>query len=793
MLFRIDERDTNECRYFCHHELGAEIDNDGGICQLDWIDCYTYKGMVFPDEIKLPIFSREFATKSGHATYGAGIQLYTQESDGRVLLHRPTTQQFMASYLQGSDELQSYAVLLDENRVLWECTCASEKRQDLIVYLNRTHLFCDTMMTHKDHHRGEGTTQIGDHYKEAGVELNVDLPELNGEAKVTWTEEGFDAVNQVLLYRGVIDYLYGQTQYVVAVGADAPITIDTAPNVTLLRVAWEEREAIHVGLAIAQEKQAAIAALREGLSGYTTLRDAQLQANEAAAHAALRVKCEALPAAETFGKASAAYLEALLVGPTENGRIGLRASAGKYGFFSLWDAIYPVRDLLWNRRYAEAVRAMEYLLRLPAMENTPIAAMHAITQWNELQAFVPSACTDEVYAVLCKIIRFGYRLTEPQYRLLLCKGNTGVDRPHQMGLSGMFLSPDVNGLWYAACRVVRNEACKRGDEEIVQLTTEVIEGVEQGFRRVFFDETVGYLRAGADRDLQPAAVDVFHNSLTLGYDYPYGMYLMRDMVKRLAHYQSHELWHPLGHRAVAFNSAMPVEWWKFVHMNQHNGHEMKVQRMADNMAEVYRVMGETMKRFDRWKVAEETTNFSKYAIAAAQVCDWQTFAATGNMEALRAGVAGILRHRGGVCYLPAQDGTDVTVHGVPMGDTAVDFCVTGEGALAMLSVDGRVMEGTLQLPIDAPIGNIRVERTDRLPTYPVLLSAIDLPIVDVTASERQTTCVCADTAYTPMLWRAASRPKISVNGETVEGNWNGEVLCVDRLWRKGDRVTVTVE
>ncbi|MBQ9963710.1 MAG: hypothetical protein IJP14_01150 [Clostridia bacterium] len=790
MLFHVDERDINECRYFCHHELGAEIDSDGGICQLDLIDCYTYKGTVFPDEVKMPIFSRDFATQSGHATYGAGIQLYTQESDGRVLLHRPTEQRFTVSYLQGGDALQSYAVLLDDNRVLFECTCASEKRQDLLLYLNRTHLFCDTLMTHKDHHRGEGTTQIGDHYKEAGVELDVDLPELNGTATVNWVEDGFDEHNQVLLYRGEIAYPYGQTQYVMAVGADAPIMRDEAPNVTLLRMAWDDRAAIRVGMAIAHDKDEAIEKLRAGLSGYTALRDAQLQAQQEAEDTAVRVHCEALPAAETFCQASAAYLDALMVGPTENGRIGLRASVGKYGFFSLWDAIYPVRDLLWNGRYADAKRAIDYLLRLPAMENTPIAAMHAITQWNEVRAFVISDNDDDLYPILCKIFRFGYRLTEPQYRLLLCKGNTGVDRPHQMGLSGMFLSPDVNGLWYNACRVVRNEACKRGDEEIVRLTTEVIEGIEQGFRRVFFDEAVGYLRAGADRDLKPAAVDVFHNSLTLGYDYPYGMYLMRDMVEQLAHYQSHELWHPLGHRAVAFDSAMPVEWWKFVHMNQHNGHEMKVQRMADNMAEVYRVMGETMKRFDRWKVAEETTNFSKYAIAAAQVCDWQTFAATGNMEALRAGVAGLLRHRGGVCYLPAQDDADVTVRGVPMGDRTVDFCVTGEGSFATLFVNGREIGGTLQVPSDVTMGDIQIKRTDRLPTYPVLLSAIDMPITNVTASDRQMTCVCADTAHTPMMWRAATCPTVTVNGEPITGEWDGEVFCVDRLWHKGDRITV---
>ncbi len=791
-MFRCKDDQANECRFFCRHELGAEIDNDGGICCLDLIDCYTYKGTVFPDEMKLPIFSRDYATQSGFSTYGAGIQLYTEECDGRVLLHRPTDAQFTLSYLAGRDEWQSYALLLDDNRLLWECTCETEKRQDLIVYLNRTHLFNGEMDTHKDHHRGEGTTQIGDHYKEAGVTLDVDLPDINGKAMVSWQEEGFDEAEQVMLYRGEIAYPYGNTAYVIAVGADAPIVTDEARNVTLLRAAWGCREAIRVGVAIGADKAEAVAKLRDGLARFDDLRDTQLTAHERDGEAAVCVHTDKLPQAADFCKASAAYLTPLMVGPSREGRIGLRASAGKYGFFSLWDAIYPVRDLLWNGRLADAARAIHYLLNLPAMENTPIAALHAILQWNEAAAFLPTALQQDVYPILLKIFRFALKLTEPKYRLLLCKGNTGVDRPHQMGLSGMFLSSDVNGLWYGAVRVICNEACKRGDEETVQLARDVIEGVEKGFARVFFDEQVGYLRAAADRDGNPAAVDVFHNSLTLGCDYPYGLYLMRELLPRIAHYQSHELWHPSGHRAVAFNSEMPVEWWKFVHMNQHNGHEMKVQRAANDMTEVYRVMGRYLQRFDRWKVAEETTNFSKYAIAAAQVCDWQTFAATGNMEALRAGVAGIAKHRGGVYYTPAQDDTDIVVSRVPLRDTTVTVTVSGDGEFAELWQNGQVIRGTLQLPADAPTADIAVRRVEQLPSYPVLLSAIDLPITDVTASDNATSFLCGDTVYAPMCFAAATRPTVKVNGEVVDTVWDGKKCYIDRRFCAGDRVSVTV-
>ena len=405
-MFTCQLQDANEYRFFCRNELGLMVDNDGGICRMDLIDCYTYKGLVFPDEMKLPIVCRDFASAHGFPSYGAGIQLYTTERDGRVLLHRPSEQHFTLSYLQGADDLQSYEMLLESNCVLWECTCASIKRQELLFYLNRTYLYCDTMDTHKDHHRGEGTTQIGDHYKEAGVELDVDLPDINGKATVQWVEQGFDAAQQVLLYRGTVEYPYGTTTYVMAVGANVSCTLDTANNVTLLRMPWEDHAAIRVGMAIAHDQEGAIALLRESLAQYDTLRDEQLRQHRISEQRAMQVKTQRLPSSEAFCKASGAYLDPLMVGPAQNGRIGLRASAGKYGFFSLWDAIYPIRDLLWCGRYADAARALTYLFSLPAMENTPIAALHLVVQWNEALAFLPDGMLADMYDTARTIFRF---------------------------------------------------------------------------------------------------------------------------------------------------------------------------------------------------------------------------------------------------------------------------------------------------------------------------------------------------------------------------------------------------
>ena len=792
-MFRMETLDSNEVRYFCRGELEASIDNDGGICELHVIDCFYHKGVVYPDEWRLPIFSREDLTKDGYRIYGAALQLYTEETTGRVLLHRPSVQNFTLSYLEGHDEEQSYELIMDDGRLLWECTCATPDRQNLMLCLDRNTLYHGEQPTFKDQHRGDGSTQSGNHYEEAGVELNVDLPPLNGTVKVAW-EADFDVERQVLLCRSTAQYPYGVERYVLAVGADAPMKAENVRDMTVFRMPWDGRAAIRVGAALAKDEETAIASLRDGLANYTVLRDANLAQSEARENAANVLENARLPFAREFGRATAAYLDDLMVGPMEGGRIGVRASAGKYGYFSIWDTIYPIRDFLWNGRYEDAARILRYLFNLPAMENTPIAALHLIAQWNEAMAFLPNGLSEDLYPQQRRLFDFAVRLTEPECGLLLCKGNTGVDKPKQVGLSGMFASPDVNGLWYSVCRIMRNEALRRGDEETVANATAILNKLESGFRRAFFDEDVGYLRIGVNRDLTPAAVDVFHNTLTLGYDYPYGMYLMRDIVKQLAHYQSHQLYHPFGHRAVAFDSMIPAAWWKYVHMNQHNGHEMKVQRSAGNTKEIYRVMGELMKRSDRWKIAEETTNFSRFSIAPSQVCNWQTFAATGGMEGLRAGVAGILRHRGGWYYLPAEDDETVRLRNVPNGEKQMDITVRDNGDFAVLYSGDEPVYGTLQAPSDKAADEWTVRRTYERPTYPVLMNAVDLPVNEVSVADSSLSFVCGDTAYTPVQITAPTKPTVSVNGVAVAGEWDedAKTLWIDRLWTSGEKIVATV-
>ena len=83
---------------------------------------------------------------------------------------------------------------------------------------------------------------------------------------------------------------------------------------------------------------------------------------------------------------------------------------------------------------------------------------------------------------------------------------------------------------------------------------------------------------------------VFHNSSSMIVEYPFGHGLARKIIPSTARYQADKLYHSQGHLACAWDSDVYCEMWRYVHMNQHLGHECKLARFAGDSKEAYRVM-----------------------------------------------------------------------------------------------------------------------------------------------------------------------------------------------------------
>ena len=604
--------------------------------------------------------------------------------------------------------------------------------------------------------------------------------------------DGFDETQQTLYIKGNVEYPFGIKSFYLAVGSNGAVTCRETLGMTVLCVPWAEKEELAFVMALGNTREDAFAAMEDGAQNHQLILENNIRGAKTVEADAPVIQIPRLKAAAAFGQMASQYLDAMTVGQTDAGDLGVRAAAYKYGYFSLWDAIYPIRDLLWNGRYEDAKRQITYLLTLPMMENTPIAGLHAIVQLNELLGFCPAFDTKPLYSDMCKIFRMAARATEPVYGMLAYCANVGVDITKELGVDGQFLSPEVNALWYAACRVIKNEAMRYGDSETYQQADSIAGSIEKGYRKVFFDEEAGYLRAAVRPDLTVPELSIYQNTHTWGYDYPFGMYLMRDLVKPLAHYQATRLHHPDGHRAVSADSPIPCEMWKQVHMNQHNGHEMKLQRVADNMDEVYRVMNCYLDRFHRWQSAEETTNFSRFAIHPSQVCDWQAFSATANMEALRSAVLGILRHRGGISYLPALDNESMQICNLPMEDHRISVSVEGCGKYGVLMAEGKEIPGTLQTPADISYQTLSVRRTDTLPAYPVLVTALDMPVEKLTVKGNCLQFTCGETVSAPVCLLCEKCPSVFVNDLRLSPIYSedSKKVWVDYQWHKGDVVTV---
>ena len=152
---------------------------------------------------------------------------------------------------------------------------------------------------------------------------------------------------------------------------------------------------------------------------------------------------------------------------------------------------------------------------------------------------------------------------------------------------------------------------------------------------------------------------------------------------------------------------------------------------------------------------------------------------------------GILRHRGGISYLPAEDCGETQISNVPMGEGRISVAVAGAGKYGVLVADGREIPGTLQVPADVTCDALKVRRTEALPEHPVLMMALDMPVKQVAVQNNCLHFVCGRTASAPVCFLSDTTLSVSVNGSrlSVQYDPGSKQAWVDHCWREGDAVT----
>lgn len=756
-------------RAFVEGELSVCMERFGGINEISLLDVVEADGKVYPDNHAMPIFSRKDVTVLDRHLFGAAIRLFSKDTDGRVFYHYPCNPELYPWGVSGATEKSAFEMLIDSKRIIFNCHYQEDRRNDFLISFSKHHLYNGEFSSIKN----QRVTKSGlMQYERAGLVMNPSEPFPNGSARLTWEKPKL--CDNKLLFHARIDFSYASKDLWLAATADVDLSLSEPPALWALSGKWAAKTEICAALALADTREEALHNAETGCQEFLRIRAAKFAKSTRLKEAAPKIDIENLPAARKFMDVAIDYQNAMLVG----GGVGIRAAAYKYGFFAMWDAIYPIRDFLWNGQVDQAKKMLRYLISYPYMNSSPWMSTHLILTLNELLAYSDDAAlVDYAWPYLKNFLEVSLKSTNPRTGLVLCHMNVGVDNPKELGLNGLYHASCINSWWYGALRVLENLALERGDLATTAAVRPIIELLETNYLKAFYAEKAGYLRTGVGEDMVPGKVEIYQNTSTIGMDYLHGQYLLRSVVKPLAAYQAKQLYHPLGRTAVSWDSEVCCEMWKCVHMNQHNGHEMKLARLADMAPEAYRVVGNYLEMFERYKTAIETFNLSGDHGNASQTADWQSHSATACGEAIRQGLIGIGRHRGGLYYIPADDHHAARMENVQVGDTTVDIRITGQGKYARMTVDGRALEGTMQIPVDMlPAGNVtwEIERSSTPGAAPTLLNAFDLPVRTFSSGKDQVAFTVGRAGRFPIKISALCPPAAYVNGSEIVGEWNGD-------------------
>lgn len=770
-------------RVFCDGELSISVERNGGIDEIALIEGPVKDGIFYPDQLPRLLVSRLGKTSVGRPLFEPAIRFISETDSGRMIRHWAHSPEFFPWGCRGSDTEQSYEVFIDRGRILFKCGCESGKNLSFI--LGKNHLFCT-----------EGETFYNDFAPletKRGVG-NDTIP--SGRFRICWGKQYFDQGRNSLVLEAVFAMPSETKKLYFVISSDASLFFEENDSELVLRSMWSGKKSIHYAISVRYHLEDALREAAVACSAYDKIFAGKIRHYSDLEDSVPKLNIDGMPLIETFMKAAASYLESLKI---MDGN-GIRAATHKYGYFAMWDTIYPIRDLLWNGQYEDAKKVMRFIVNFPYIETRSVTSSQIIIAFDELRSYLcDREFIDELIPRLKSIFNAMLKQIDPATGLIF-GGSCAVDNNAELGFDDRFHPACCNGFWYDACRVMENIGLETDDPALSNSAREIIEMLDVNYQKAFFDDKEGFLRAGCNKGMTSPDKDVFHNSATIGADYLFGAYLFRNIQNKLSDYFCTRLYHRMGHTAVACDSLVPCDMWKAVHMNQHLGHECKLFRLADNAEEAYRTIKAYLSVFEQYKVAQETFNLAVCEQNVTQTVNWQAFSATSACEAIRHGLCGIGRHRGGFYYIPAHDDHRITMDNIRFFDKTFAIRISGTGSFGTIKINGTSIDGSLQIPVDMfPGGNqfeLDIMRTVPPSDRPVLLNAFDQGISDLNSKAKRLSFRLDQKSHSPVLIYSPVKPSVEINGLALKNfEWDEAThkAWIDSTWEKKDEVTVFFE
>ena len=752
-------------RAFYRGELSCCAERFGGIDSISILDIRECNGKLYPDRMKFPWFCRNMSSTMGRPLYSPAVQFRY----GRKLYVPENAELYPFGF-----KTDAYSMVITDKAFSFRFKAPEKAPFSMII--SKFHIYEGELPTLHNQLAviASGIQLLPDELRGEGFDSQYPFGET--VMKIERKKPVFKDNN--LIFEAVCTFADHVKSKFYVVSSDEILKFEEITNNYILS---SDAVEIDLGFGFADDLESAIKLAHKDF-------DEALAEGAAVCKSDLHAEISNLPIAEKFVNVYPGYQRHLILAETDS-ELASRAAADKFGFFALWDHIYPIRDMLIIGDYDNAEKALRYMMTYPWSETCPWVTLQMVIASAEYLAYSGNYdFLTELMPFLRKSFEFNKRFVNKETGLIATTLNVGVDCSAEVGITGLFYASCINGWWYDSLRSLENMALYVKDEKLAEECRVIAAKVEASYEEAFYVPQTGYLRAARKGNGDVPDIEIFQNTHTIGMDYPFGSYLLRRIVKDLSRYQAEALYHPTGHCAVAPESDIPCEMWKSVHMNQHLGHECKIARHAGNALEAERVMAGYLEFFREYHTAIETFNLAGCAGDTSQLGNWQAFSATAAMQALFSAVGGWEIDRGGWHWVWGS-GSESSFRNI----NGRDFEVRGGGDRAAgISIDGKFVSGTMQIPSDAEGCKISIERTEKKIEHAVLLYAVDAEISEVELGENVLSFIVGNNVHSAVKCYVPSFANVYVNGNAVPFEYfaDDDIVCFDYVFNAGDRVEI---
>ena len=775
---------------FNNGPLSVCVERYGGIDSIQLLDIYNHEDKLFPDRAATPIFSKNNSSIE-RPLYGPALRFLKEDVNGEINFIYPEEIELLPAGFSS----RNYLMLITRNCVAFEFYTETPN-QNFIVSLSTLHIKDCVISSLKnqmvDIDCEWGIRRLPLKYREDNFQ--PDFPFKDEKAEIKNCPLRFDPQKNLLVHEISQNFATGRKPLFAVLKSNVKVTLSESMNEVNLKGAFPDNSKVRFVISLASDEAEACRQAGEILASLSVQWEEYLNLLRKIERKVPQLEIENMPFAGEFARCVPLWQNTMLMAETDKDAC-IRAAGNKFGFFMMWDHIYPIRDFVTQNRLDVAAKMLHYTAEYPHLHTCVWASSHFILALNEYLSFKSDKrLLQKAWPLIRKFFEFVRSFEDKETGFVLAGLGVGVDNPQEIGLDFLFYASCINGWYHGACRSAENFALELGEEKWADNFAARAEKIEDNYEKYFFDTVDGYLYAGLDQN-KKAPSKIYQNTNTIALDYPFGNILLRRIMKRLAEFQVRKLRHPMGQLAVPFDSPVNCEMWRNVHMNQHLGHECKLRRYTGYSNDAYRIMSGYLEAFSKTGIAIETFNLSGCLGDELQRADWQTFSATGAYNAILQGLCGLVFHQGGLGFAQDEDKRRIQITNF----AGFDIDISGKGSyVRKFTVDGKVLYGTLQIPTD--VASLKDKRQHKLeilrghgvPRRIILLRALELPIVNLVSKSQCLEFTVSRYAYGSLEIYAPYPVTLTINGVkcSLECGEAPHIYFCERRFTNGARVKI---